>query len=138
MKYTLGVALGLAALLCGCSHVEKSADVDLNPPHKLMESVSMNAPMVASPPQAEGRDNEATADVLPGPRPYTETIVAPSRLLIYHADLRLKVAILDTVNTATSQRMVDAIRASSDLRIATTTPSHKELQCIPGALVPGG
>lgn len=54
----------------------------------------MSAPLLASPPEAKDQANEATADVIPGPRPYTESIVAPSRLLIYHADLRLKVASL--------------------------------------------
>lgn len=94
MKYTLGVALGLAALLCGCSHVEKSPDAAQGSGYRLEEPATMSAPMLASPPQAKDQANEATADVLPGPRPYTESIVAPSRLLIYHADLRLKVASL--------------------------------------------
>lgn len=98
MKCTLGVALGLAALLCGCSHTEKSADAGSSTSYKLMESAPMSAPINASPPEAKGDDKEATADVLPGPRPYTETMTAPSRLLIYHADLRLKVASLPRAN----------------------------------------
>jgi len=40
------------------------------------------------------QSNEATADILPGPQPFTESLVATSRLLIYHADLKLKVASL--------------------------------------------
>lgn len=57
--------------------------------------------MMASPSQA---NNEATAEVLPGPRPFIETIVASSRLLIYHADLRLKV-----INLPRAQASLDSL-----------------------------
>ncbi|GAB2872452.1 DUF4349 domain-containing protein [Hymenobacter ruber] len=92
MKSSLSIAIGLAVLLCGCSHAKKevakeAAVVDVAPQYM------MSAP--AAPPQSpDSDDKEATADVIPGPRPYIESVVAPSRLLIYHADLRLKVASL--------------------------------------------
>ncbi len=100
MKHTLGITLGLAALLCGCSHVEKSPDATQGSGYRLEEPATMSAPMLASPPQSQDQADEATADVMPGPRPYTESIVAPSRLLIYHADLRLKVASLPRATTS--------------------------------------
>ncbi len=75
MKYSLGIALGLVALLCGCSHTkndaEAVADVAPRSPQYLM---SAPAPLQESP---DADDEAATADVIPGPRPYTESIVAP-------------------------------------------------------------
>jgi hypothetical protein len=55
--------------------------------------------MMSAPPLMEEQPNtedkeEATADLFPSPRPYAEALAAPTRLLIYHADLRLKVASL--------------------------------------------
>ncbi|MDO7847364.1 DUF4349 domain-containing protein [Hymenobacter sp. M29] len=92
MKYHLGFALGLAVLLGGCSHAHKEEADEAVADAPLRE---MNAPAMliapSAPSQNQNDDREATATVLPGPRPYTESIVAPSRLLIYHADLRLKV-----------------------------------------------
>ena len=98
MKYSLGIALGLTALLCGCSHVAKQNDASVNISPQLEQPAAVGAPAPSySPPVS---DEDATADVLPGPRPYTESIVAPSRLLIYHADLRLKVASLSRANAS--------------------------------------
>ena len=96
MKNTLVLILGLAALSCGCSRSERKVEAVANFDSK-RESTTVNAP----PPSSEAGENneakvdkEATADVLPGPQPHTESIIAPSRLLIYHADLRLKVVSL--------------------------------------------
>ncbi|HEX8656445.1 MAG TPA: DUF4349 domain-containing protein [Hymenobacter sp.] len=92
MKNTLGIALGLAALLSSCSHVAKEAETEANDSSASKQAYISAAPLISadSPELAE----EATADVLPGPRPLAESIGAASRLLIYHADLKLKVASL--------------------------------------------
>lgn len=88
MKFSLGISLGLVALLCGCSQDSKNeaAPADSTPQ-------AVQVPMSTPPASQDGPgedDKEATADVMPGP----QSMVAPSRLLIYHADLRLKVASL--------------------------------------------
>ncbi|MDB5236377.1 MAG: hypothetical protein JWR44_3370 [Hymenobacter sp.] len=98
MKYTLGAALGLAALLSGCSHTNKNshavADVNVTeaaPSYKLIESP---APAAAPPEQEVSYEEMATAKVSANPMPIPTAVVAAARLLIYHADLRLKVASL--------------------------------------------
>ena len=98
MKYSFSIVLGLAALLCGCNHAKKGEDARADSAPRT-EQYLMSAPIApdASP---VSEDKEATADVIPGPRPYTGSIVAPSRLLIYHADLRLKVVSLPRASTS--------------------------------------
>ena len=91
MKNTLGVALGLAALLSGCSDLKKeSVKTQAN-----IENI-VSAPMMMEVPPPASSDNaeEATADVQTAPTPIPGTAVTSSRLLIYHADLRLKVVSL--------------------------------------------
>ncbi|MBJ6109805.1 DUF4349 domain-containing protein [Hymenobacter sp. BT523] len=88
MNYTFGITLGLAAWLCGCSHAQKE------PGDAVADSVQANVMMApsldaASPDQ---RSESATADVQAPPVP--TAAVVPARLLIYHADLRLKVVSL--------------------------------------------
>ncbi|MBF9237518.1 DUF4349 domain-containing protein [Hymenobacter sp. BT683] len=83
MKYTLGILLGLAALLSSCSRANEEKSAIAVPAKEMM----MNAP----PPSMEA-DKELN-EGMPGPTLATPTaaVVAPARLLIYHADLRLKV-----------------------------------------------
>lgn len=95
MKYTLGIALGLGALLSGCSHANKGeavADVASAPTQRNM--VMMNAPPAPNILAESAESAEETADVRPGPQPAAAILPKPARLLIYHADLRLKVVSL--------------------------------------------
>lgn len=99
MKYTLGIALGLAALLSGCSqadNTDKSVAADAPDTNELREAVAY-APSAAAPPPSS---DDATAELLPGPRPSVEPTPAISRLLIYHADVRMKVASLPRANAS--------------------------------------
>ncbi|WP_210516167.1 DUF4349 domain-containing protein [Hymenobacter terricola] len=86
MKYPLGVALGLTVLLSSCSHANEKMEASERAP----ADANM---MMAAPPQAT-REDDAMAEVATMPLPVPRAVVAPSRLLIYHADLRLKVASL--------------------------------------------
>jgi len=61
--------------------------------------VAQQEPMAAPVASSEELAN-ATAEVSAGPKPGAEPIVAPSRLLIYHADLRLKVDNLPRASTS--------------------------------------
>jgi hypothetical protein len=83
MKYTLGIVLGLAALISSCGHNNKQAAASSG---VRLESIAMNA----SPPmEADEADKaEIIGPSLPTP---TAAVVAPARRLIYHADLRVKV-----------------------------------------------
>jgi hypothetical protein len=88
MKYQLNFALALVVLLGGCSHSkDKGEAVADSEPQRA--SLMLNAP-----PAISEAPEDATADVSAAPKPLSEPIVAPSRLLIYHADLRLKVTSL--------------------------------------------
>ena len=91
MKNIRGFALLLAAFLSSCSEsAHKTAGI-ARPASVLAESapsVSMAAPQPSlSNEEGEGAAAPGAASPLPIPIP----VVAPSRLLIYHADLRLKV-----------------------------------------------
>jgi hypothetical protein len=126
MKHTLGVILGLAALLSGCSHSENKASA----PELARANVLLEAPPLAEPAQQNGDD--ATAEVAAPPLP-VPTAAAPTRLLIYHADLRLKVASLPRasasldslvrcnggyLSAATETRADDEWRQAMTIRVA--------------------
>ena len=90
MKNPLRATLGLAALLAGCGQSQSDTT-----PERAAKNASMEAPMSASapPPSEEStKQDEATADVTGSAKPQPMPIAVPSaRLLIYHAELRLKV-----------------------------------------------
>ena len=86
MKYPLCFAFGMAVLLGGCSQSNEKTEYSALKREAVDASPSANSPSVDS----EGLA-DATAEVSPSPKPLTEPVVAPSRLLVYHADLRLKV-----------------------------------------------
>ena len=111
------VAAGAAALalLCGCSQNKKGEAV-ADAPQRMMSPALMEVPMPASSPSL---DSESTAEVMPGPRPYTESIVAPSRLLIYHADLRLKVPSLPRASAS-----VDSLVHRNDGYLSAATEAR--------------
>ena len=97
MKNTLRAALGLAALLAGCSQNEnQKARVSV------AEKSMMDVPMMASSPPPSGESLEdAVADVTDATKPQPiPTAVPTARLLIYHADLRLKVQNLSRASTS--------------------------------------
>jgi hypothetical protein len=119
MKYHWCFALGLAASLCGCSHAHKEESTDA----VADVSVQANAPaMLSAPPplsQSPGDDEEATAEVSSGPKAAPTPVVAPSRLLIYHADLRLKVVSLPHASASLDslvQRNGGYLSASTEVR----------------------
>ena len=90
MKNSLGIVVGLAALLCGCSQAEKKGDAVADQSPRLDASERFIAPTASG----STPDQEAADDVTANPLPLPIAVAAPSRLLIYHADLRLKVASL--------------------------------------------
>ncbi|MBF9220762.1 DUF4349 domain-containing protein [Hymenobacter ruricola] len=130
MKYTLGVVLGLAALLCGCSQAKKeSGDYSAM---RAPADVALAAPPPAGAPDLEQRD-DATAEVTSAPVPVPTAVAVPARLLIYHADLRLKVASLPRasasldslvrrnggyLSAATEARSDDEWRQAMTIRVA--------------------
>ena len=88
MKFSLRLFFGLMVLLVGCGqrHEGEPASSEVEAP--TVEVADAAAATASSADNAK----EATAEVTAGPTP--ETVVAPTRLLIYHADLRLRVASL--------------------------------------------
>lgn len=108
MKNTLGVALGLAALLGGCSQERKPETSLARAP------ASINAPHLA---QTKNEDQQETASA-PGQAapPAAAVPVAAPRLRIYHAALRLKVASLPRA----SARLDSLVRRSGGYASAAT------------------
>lgn len=93
MKYHVCFAFGLAVMLGGCSQAKDKSDASGRADVR-SETVEA-APLLETPAgNASESLEDATADVSPRPKPAVEPIAAPSRLLIYHADLRLKVTSL--------------------------------------------
>jgi hypothetical protein len=93
MKSTWVFTLLLATILTGCSEANHKAERTANISPILVDAVpevSMSAP----PPPGAPNNEEVEDAAAPGaaaPLPIPTGVVAPSRLLIYHADLRLKV-----------------------------------------------
>jgi hypothetical protein len=94
MKLSFGIFLGLTALLGSCSQAHKEpaarmvqADVLMSAPPPPVNSPDANA--------EEGATAEVSAATPPG-----STTAALPRLLIYHADLRLKVADVPRASTS--------------------------------------
>lgn len=88
MKNTLRAALGLAALLVGCNQNQsKKAGA------RVAKNVLIEAPMMAAPSaQSEEPSTDELADITGGAKSQPLPAAVPTaRLLIYHADLRLKV-----------------------------------------------
>ena len=93
MKNTLRAALGLAVLLAGCGQSQSN-----NAPERAAQKELVDAPAPESASAEESADQEeVTADVTGSARPQPATSAAApaavpaARLLVYHADLRLKV-----------------------------------------------
>ena len=88
MKNTLKAALGLAVLLAGCSQSQSE-----NAPERAAQKELVDAPATESASAEESADpDEATADVAGSAKPQPVPAAVPAaRLLVYHADLRLKV-----------------------------------------------
>jgi hypothetical protein len=90
MKNLWGFALVLAALLSSCSEsAHKSQDVAQNV--MMAEPAALNMAPPPPPSAPEDAAEEATAPGAAAPLPIPTGVAAPSRLLIYHADLRLRV-----------------------------------------------
>lgn len=83
MKPCFGIFLGLMTLLGGCSQSHKEPGIQAP-----QADVMMSAPPPSSEQESEGN---ATADVTAAAPTSAAIAAAPVRLLIYHADLRLKV-----------------------------------------------
>ena len=93
MKNTLRAALGLALLLTSCSQI-KSENAAAPTQHMILESP---APASAAPSQEANAD--ATAKVTDSAQPVPSSIPA-ARLLVYHAELRLKVQSLPRASSS--------------------------------------
>jgi hypothetical protein len=102
MKNLLGFALGLAVLLGSCSQDRKNEAIQAlsvpdtaSAPPPLSARVNYTPPVLAE--ESELQDTEPAAATVPPPR-------AAPRLLIYHAELRLKVD-----NLPTASRQLDSL-----------------------------
>ena len=83
-------ALPLAAFLSGCSESSHKSEGPARREMMMDAPVTVSvAPLVRAPENEEVADDAAPGAAAPLPIP--TVVVAPSRLLIYHADLRLKV-----------------------------------------------
>ena len=102
MKNTLGIALGLAALLCGCSQESKMEETRLARAPALQES------------KAEDREESAANPAQAAP--LKPAVAATPRLRVYHAELRLKVASLPRA----SARLDSLVRRSGGYTSAAT------------------
>ena len=116
MKYPLGIIVGLAALLSSCSQSQKKEGIAISP--MLMESPPVMSPAASPRDEAEydavppaGETAPVAASPLPIP---TEALAA--RLLIYHAELRLKVPSLPRA----SARLDTLVRANGGYLSAAT------------------
>ena len=119
MKYPLGSIVGLAALLSSCSQSpnNKEAVADI----ASVETAASPAIMAPPPPvrdeaQADEVAPGETAPVAASPLPIPTDAVAPARLLIYHAELRLKVPSLPRA----SARLDTLVRANGGYLSAAT------------------
>ena len=127
MKHPLGIIVGLAALLGSCSQSQKQEATAVEP--AVTAAPLMNAPIVSgeAQPDASGSSDEApgeTAPVAASPLPIPAA-VAPARLLIYHAELRLKVPSL----VRASARIDTLVRSNGGyLSAATETREDGEWQ----------
>jgi hypothetical protein len=108
MKNTLVIALGLMMLLSSCGQNERASERELAPakPSRLTAS--------AAPPSAES--DEAPVQANAEPLLVPTSVVAPARLLVYHADLRLKVASIPRAST----RLDSLVRRSGGYLSAAT------------------
>ena len=102
MKSSWIFPLMLATILTSCGEANHKAPREAMLSPIVADAVSevsiASAPLLNSP-----NTEEAAADAAPGaaaPLPLPATIVAPSRLLIYHADLRLKVPSLPRASSS--------------------------------------
>lgn len=90
MKNSWNLSLLIVALLSGCSEAQHKEVVAPVAP-----VITQNAPLeYAAAPPPNSPEDAAEAAAAPGaaaPLPIPTGVTAPSRLLIYHADLRLKV-----------------------------------------------
>ena len=90
MKYFWGFALLLAALLSSCGEaVHKSENAARH--EMLVEPATISVAPMASPGATDEVAEDAVAPAVATPLPIPAGGLAPSRLLIYHAELRLKV-----------------------------------------------
>lgn len=85
MNYLLRMAFGLTLLVCSCDQHRKEGAAST--PRLVSEPLMMASP----PPPGE---EDATAEVAGSARQAPLVVVAPRRLLIYHADLNLRVTSL--------------------------------------------
>jgi hypothetical protein len=93
MKYHLGFVFGLTLVSSGCSQEKSKSEVGERAAFR-RESIEV-APLINSPAANASEDlEEATAEVRTAPKPSVATVATAPRLLIYHADLRLKVTSL--------------------------------------------
>ena len=120
MKYSLGIIVGLAVVLGSCSQHKQEATA--------IEPVTMAAPMMSAPPAAtdEAAGEEEAGETAPvAASPLIPAAVAPARLLIYHAELRLKVPSLSRAST----RLDTLVRSNGGyLSAATETRENGEWQ----------
>ncbi|MBO2009260.1 DUF4349 domain-containing protein [Siccationidurans soli] len=85
----------------------------------MRQDAAESAPQANAPSAAAEESEDATAEIKSGPKPGAEPVVAPSRLLIYHADLRLKVDNLPRASTSLDslvRRNSGYLSASTEVR----------------------
>ena len=101
MNHPLPFALGLTLLLCGCSQADKKTEsapmaIVVTPNAAMAPPPAADAEVRFTPPVVQ-KDERASMEEVPDQDPLPAKTLAPipaPRLLVYHADLRLKVTSL--------------------------------------------